>query len=487
MNGTNISARAAILSIVAGFLNASGERSYSSDAIPLEGTHLRKLSVWSDSTLRVSRFRYRGGLIYAVNGFKLQTIDVRDWENPALVGELELPSVNSSKAFVDVEVIGQRAYIVQAARHHGERAAKVIDISEPSSPMELSDTPMKVLALQYNGQFAAVSESLNLIILDADEVGNLSERSRISYQEMHHGVPAPEIVLGSSYAFPIHEGVPLVVDLSNPDKPAFLGRLKHHLMVPNGNILYTTGEPFINQRKRVDIWCLEDDAQQTLKSSMELIDPDTMWVSQPYLGGDVLYCIVTQRSHERILYAFDVSEIESISEIGALTFPPSGERTQWMVAADGYLMVAIDGALHLYEVLANQANNAFTTAYEAWGAGVFFDTPQAKRNASADPDRDGNANVVEMATGGNPLKADVPIRITHSAEGLQVTYNQDSVTAAFFEYLVEVSPDLSVDSWNLLQRETSFGSTAGINHITAMLPASAPFARLRILVKSHSE
>ena len=382
--------------------------SQAQDGISLEGTHLRKVSTWLDQTHRIQRFRYRDGLIYAINGFKFQIIDVRDWRNPRLLSELELPKVVSESqfhtalSFKDIEVVHNYGYIVQADRRHGMRPAKVIDLSDPSAPVELPDTPMEVLAMTYDGRYAAISAPQDLIILEADEQGKLVERSRIAFSEMRHGIPAPEIEISDSFVVPIIDGTPLVVDFTKPQELRFLRDLTIHGAVAlDGTAVFATGDSGESNGNSVSVWRLDSEAQQSLIDLIEL--PDTSHVSRPYVHGGVLYCFLGQRTTEdRILAAYDITDMETISELGMLTFPESRltGRSKWIVPADDHLVVAIDGELHIYEILEAPLQDSFAAAYEQWSIDALGDTPTEYRGTEADPDNDGSSNVMEMATGG---------------------------------------------------------------------------------------
>lgn len=455
----------------------------------LEGAHLRKVSTWSDRTQRIERFRYRDGLIYTINGFKLQIIDVHDWQNPEMLSELELPRVISESqfftalAFKDIEIVKNYGYIVQAERYHGIRPAKVIDLSDPSSPVELPDTPMEVLAMTYDGRYAAISAPQDLIILEPDDEGNLAERSRIAFLEMRHGIPAPQVEISDAFAVSIIDGTPLVVDFTKPQELRFLRDLTIHGSIAlDGTTVFATGEAGDYSGNSVSIWKLDNDAEQSLCDLIEL--PGTKHVSRPHVYGNVLYCFRDSRATaDRILAAYDVSDTENIIELGTLTFPASRVtgRSRWIAPAEDHLIVGIDGELHIYEILNGESVEGFAKAYESWSARNLGATTPEHQLPEADPDSDGSSNIIEMATGGDPLVANAPVRVSKTERGLEVTFSRDLRYATLFEVAVEVSPNLLPQNW-VQPSEAKPISTEldGIGLETVSLSPGYPFARLRV-------
>lgn len=499
---STLSSASIVITLAAILLLILHEVSQAEDVKSLEGTHLRKISTWSDSTQRIERFRYRDGLIYAINGFSFQVLDVRDWQNPTLLSELPLPRVMSDNGlttptgFIDFEIVEQRAYIVQSRVVYyigegfkGMRPAKVIDISSPAHPSELPDTPMDVMGIRYNNRFATISEWDALVFLTSDEVGNLEEQSRIPLSELRFGIPTGEIVLSDTHAFPSWDASPRAIDLSDLEKPEHLGSLDlHGGLYARSNILFSTGETSIHGPLRLDTWLFANSTDLVLKDSVVLSDTKT--VSRPYVHRDVLYCFRDLRNVDgRVLTAYDVSNVENIREMGTLTFPSSRAtgRSKWIAPADDHLIVAIDGELHIYEILRSLIQDTFAQAYETWSDSALPNVSSAYRLPEADPDNDGSSNIIEMATGANPLNADTPLNISRNDDGKPaITFSRPQAFEGLFDYTIEVSGDLSIDSWETLSSEGQATETAGVRYLTIQLPASSPFTRLRINVKPQT-
>ena len=475
--------------IIVGFASGLGGPIHAQTPDSLDETHLKEVGRWHDTVRRLERFRYRDGLIYAISGFRFQIIDVSDWSKPELLSELVFARVESQTpftnplGFVDVELVGQRAYIVQAGRAHATLPAKVIDIGDPTAPVELAETPMPVFAIRSNDRFTAFSAPQDLIVFSHDATGDLTERSRISFASMMHGIPAAEIVLDQERIYACIDGTPLVVDVKDLDNPIYRGALLHHSVAPNGNTLYTTGDP-TNGPYRLDIWSLSGgniwthDLQQNLRHSIAF--SEARRISRPYLSEGILYFFLNPRNVDhRVLHAYDFNDMENVRSLGSLTFPASHltGRSRWIELTKTHLMLAIDGELRVYERLGQRTSTSFEEAYRRWSEQSLRSLPEAMRLPTADPDGDGNRNLIEMATGRDPLQADESLSVTQSTAGISVRYSVSAVAAEFFQFTVEGSADLAPGSWTTIAVNLSGART--------FLPKTVRFARLRVERQPH--
>jgi hypothetical protein len=156
-----------------------------------------------------------GSYAYVANGrHGLRVIDVSTPSSPIEVGFYDTPG----QAY-GVAVSGRFAYV-------GDHLTglRVIDVSTPSNPIEVGfhDTPESASGVAVSGSYAYVADGYSLRVIDVSTPSNPIE---VGFVDTGHG--ATDVVVSGSYAFVAgghwDSGALRVIDISTPEHPIEIG------------------------------------------------------------------------------------------------------------------------------------------------------------------------------------------------------------------------------------------------------------------------
>jgi hypothetical protein len=198
----------------------------SDPAVPIQRT---SLPLPKEDNVRI---RLADGLALIAAGQTLQIVDVRDADHPALRGSVEAPA-----RILGLSVASDRAYVTTQGSNTG--ALSIFDIGDSTHPTLLGSITTLGPAprdIQVIGNLAYVADTSRLLIADVSNPGAPKQIGsyQLSSQVAQAILGAKDVLLSAESIQVIgpraYLGTNLglvILDLSNPAKPAVLGSYAH--------------------------------------------------------------------------------------------------------------------------------------------------------------------------------------------------------------------------------------------------------------------
>lgn len=117
--------------------------------------------------------------------------------------------------------------------------------------------------------------------------------------------------------------------------------------------------------------------------------------------------------------------------------------------------------------------------YAEW-KNFYFGAGSPESADNADPDHDGVSNLMEHATGGNPLHSDPVLTSQDPAAGgfIHFYYRRSIIAMAELQFQVEWNDGLSPDGWHSLGvTETILSDDGSIQQVKAQVPTNGKASR----------
>ncbi len=269
-----------------------------------------EMNIYSTPGFSIIRDMYiAGDYAYIANeGFGLWVIDVSHPIYPFIAGNYNSVFNNIR----NVHVLGNYAYLSSYSRISEQYWLQVVDISEPTQPIEMGSHPThRIKDLFVTGNYAYLLTSTSLSIINVSDPNNLvvvgSYHPKDTVNRMH-------ISKNYAYIFSYWRGGGnlWVIDVSNPANPVEVGYYNSPSEIRDvyvsGSYAYISGY----SPHGVHVVDISDPTNPTAVSFFST--PSEPW--NIYVSGNYAYITTTDHMDNAILQMLDISDPTNLLEVG---------------------------------------------------------------------------------------------------------------------------------------------------------------------------